>query len=65
MRILKHGKTYSKTQCENCGCRFEYHQTEVCTIKSADLGMYQSELDLIKCPECNTQIILDERVIEI
>lgn len=52
MEIIKHGNTYSTTQCNNCGCIFNYSKIDL----HYD-GVYLKE---VRCPECNNCIKINK-----
>lgn len=48
MEIIKHGNTYSTTECNECGCKFTYSRIDL-----QSESYYGKE---VRCPECNNCI---------
>ncbi len=46
MEIIKHGNTYRKFECHECGCVFHYTER--------DVGNFILGYSIIPCPECET-----------
>lgn len=57
MEIIKHGNTYKKYKCRECGCVFHYTERDVKNIVFASV---------IPCPECETgkNIIYSEQEVQ-
>ena len=66
MQVIKHGNTYKKIECSKCNAILEFGAADIITHSFHDDGFgYYHEWDMIKCPDCGFEIILNERTIEI
>lgn len=56
MKVIKHGSTYRKIQCCNCGCVYCFSENDVCS-EGYDC--------FVSCPECDmeTNIELSEQTV--
>ena len=53
--ILKHGKTFAKAKCEECGCEFWYTVADVFNSNSNDTNEF-----FVLCPECDKAIKVEK-----
>ena len=62
MEVLKHGNTYKKIECKQCGALFSYCEVDVkmeCYSNTYYIKSKQNTYEkYITCPKCGKKIIL-------
>lgn len=50
MKVIKHGSTYRKIKCCNCGCVYFFTENDVCS-EGYDF--------FVSCPECDVEMDIE------
>ena len=63
IKIIKEGKRQVK-ECPNCGCIFSYENEDIKGYSSSSSKdgisiSYYCSKEYIKCPQCNSEVIID------
>lgn len=53
IEIIKHGSTYKKIKCKECGCEFAFTDKDCYKKTSSTMGL---DIWYVDCPECGMSL---------